>query len=235
MLFPPRHELGPVTSVVLLEKESFLPFIEKRLSKIENDKATGLSVGLFQNRKIGYLTAAYAPQVAIKVEQLKKHFGTTHILRIGTCGGLRSDLSVGTILLHNAAIREEGTSKCYVASEYPAVADVELLNRFSAHLPSQIGITWTTDGRYVETSEKILNFSKLGAVSVEMETSALYVVSSLKAVKALSISVVSDRPIDDLAHDDKGVINKSEYDSKVLPTIEHCIEAACQIMSYSGN
>lgn len=231
MITTPRTDLGPVESVLLLEKDYFFPYMEKHLSQITLDEATGLFIGRFNDIKIGFIKAAFSPQIAIKVEQLNRFFSTRNFIRIGTCGGLDPDLRVGTLLAHSGAVRDEGTSKCYISPDFPAVANFELMRDFTEALSAHVGLTWTTDGRYAETNTKIETMSKLGVISVEMETAALYITTSIKSLKALSLSVISDRPIHDLHHDEKGKIDPKEFQNVVLPRIDECIEKACQLLA----
>jgi nucleoside phosphorylase len=77
------------------------------------------------------------------------------------------------------------------------------------------GMTWTTDGRFVESNEKILRFSGMGIKSVDMETSAVLVVCSVRKVPGFSISIVTDSPIEDLNKSFKGYIKDLEYVKKI--------------------
>ncbi len=151
-----------------------------------------------------------SPFTAILVENFAR-FNVNFAFRLGTCGGISPDLKVGDIVLVDSAIRGEGTSKCYIEESFPAVASYELLNMVAKKmknkgLPFKVGKAWTTDGRFVERDEDILRFSKVGVLCVDMETSAFYVVSDLKNIKALSINIVTDMPINDLGRDIKGIV-----------------------------
>lgn len=47
----------------------------------------------------------------------------THVLRVGTCGGMQENILGGDLVIANGAIRMEGTSREYAPVEYPAVPD----------------------------------------------------------------------------------------------------------------
>ncbi len=231
MIQEPRKDFPRVPSVILLEKEAYVSMAKELVSGLQFDEATGLYAGTVADRKIGFVRASFSPQIAIKVEQLKAHYGTERVVRIGTCGAIDRSLVVGDILAHNSAVRGEGTSNCYLPSRFPAIPDEDLLARFLAALPAKTGITWTTDGRYAESAAKLKRYHAYGVRSVEMETAALYVVARVRELKALSLSVVSDRPIHDLDKPHKGAIDPEEYRRVVLPTIFQCVEKTCALLS----
>ena len=49
--------------------------------------------------------------------------GADTFVRIGTCGGMQTDVKSGDIVIATGAVRMEGTSKEYAPIEYPAVPD----------------------------------------------------------------------------------------------------------------
>ena len=51
-------------------------------------------------------------------------------MRIGTCGGMQTEVKSGDVVIATGAIRMEGTSKEYAPIEYPAVADLDVTNAF---------------------------------------------------------------------------------------------------------
>ena len=54
--------------------------------------------------------------------------GADTFVRIGTCGGMQPEVKSGDIIVATGAIRMEGTSKEYAPIEFPAVADLEVIN-----------------------------------------------------------------------------------------------------------
>ena len=72
-------------------------------------------------------TGIGGPSTGIAVEELSR-IGVTHAIRIGSCGALQKNIHLGDLILVQGAVRDEGTSKTYIDSIYPAVPDYELLN-----------------------------------------------------------------------------------------------------------
>ena len=54
--------------------------------------------------------------------------GADTFIRVGTCGGMDTDVVGGDVVIATGAIRFEGTSKEYCPIEYPAVADLTITN-----------------------------------------------------------------------------------------------------------
>ena len=184
-----------------------------------------------------FLQAHGSSIIACYAEEMRKR-NAGRIYRLGTCGSLQRDAEIGDVVLATAAIRDEGTSNQYVAPYFPAVADPHLVTEFERRLgnkgiPIHTGITWTTDGRFVESNEKISSFSRMGVKSVDMETSALLTVCYLHGIPALSISVVTDRPIDDLEKDFKGEIPDTQRNRIMLS--ERVYQIVSSILDSSNN
>ena len=84
-------------------------------------------VGAYRGARIlAMSTGMGGPSTAIAVEELRR-IGVESLLRIGSCGALQSGIAVGELLLVQAAVRDEGTSRAYVPEGYPAVSDAALL------------------------------------------------------------------------------------------------------------
>lgn len=85
-------------------------------------------------------TGMGGPSTAIGVEELYKT-GVDTMVRIGTCGGMALDVKGGDLVIANAAIRMEGTSKEYVPIEFPAVSDLAVTNAL-VQASKNLGATW---------------------------------------------------------------------------------------------
>jgi uridine phosphorylase len=137
-----------------------------------------------------------APAAVAAVEEMIP-FGLTHLLVVAASGGLQPSLPIGSAILPETAIREEGTSHHYLPPETPARADPDLIQRLEVaarghKLDPPRGLHWTTDAIYREHREKIARYQELGVTSVDMEISALYVLAAYREIKCASIVVISD-------------------------------------------
>ena len=76
-------------------------------------------------------TGIGGPSASIAMEELWR-CGADTFVRIGTCGGMQTEILGGDLIIATGAIRMEGTSKEYAPIEYPAVADIDIVNALRA-------------------------------------------------------------------------------------------------------
>lgn len=139
---------------------------------------------------------------AIALEELV-NVGAETFIRVGTCGGIDVDVKGGDIVIATGAIRMEGTSKEYAPIEFPAVANIDVTNALveaSKRLGYNnfMGVVQCKDSFYgqhdssrmpvnYELENKWEAWKKLGCLASEMESAALFVVSSFLRVKTGSV------------------------------------------------
>lgn len=104
-------------------------------------------------------------------------YGVREIISSGTCGGLEK-FPESTFLVPNKALRDEGTSYHYAAPsrfiEISVKARKAIEETIIDHgMKYQEVITWSTDGFFRETKEKVEYRRNEGCSVVEMECSAL--------------------------------------------------------------
>ena len=141
-------------------------------------------------------TGIGGPSAAIALEELVMS-GADTFIRIGTCGGIQTDVKSGDMVIANGAIRMDGTSREYAPLEFPAISDVEVLNALiyaadNLGVKSHVGVVQSKDSFYGQhspeskpVSYELLNkweaWKNLGALASEMEAATLFVVgASLK-------------------------------------------------------
>ena len=150
-------------------------------------------------------TGMGGPSTAICVEELNM-IGIEYLIRVGTSGGMQLDVEAGDIVVAQGAIRQEGTSKEYLPIEFPAIADLEVTNALvesckDLGLKYHAGVVQCKDSFYGQHSPdrmpvgyELLNkwdaWIKGGALCSEMETSALFTVSSVLRLHAGAVLLV---------------------------------------------
>lgn len=149
--------------------------------------------GTFRGARIlAVSTGMGGPSAAIAVEELRRT-GVTHMIRIGSCGALRSGIRIGDLILAQGAVRDDGASAAYVSPAYPAVSDAEMLflcrkAAAESHIVTHTGIVRSHDSFYVDDQAAINEYwSAKGVLGSDMETATLLTVAGLRGVKALSI------------------------------------------------
>jgi uridine phosphorylase len=143
-------------------------------------------------------TGIGSPSAAICVEELIR-CGADTFIRVGTAGALQPGVEVGDIAITTATVRQEGTTRQYVPLEYPAVADLEVTTALRDAAESlgfryHLGIGHTKDAFYTEAAtdlplqehcrEQWKVWQRAGVLSTSMEAAALFVISSIKRVRA---------------------------------------------------
>ncbi len=139
----------------------------------------GQPIGIIQ----GYVGSAGA---AAQLEELIA-LGFVRFFACGAAGALQKGISLGALIVPNAAIRDEGTSYHYMAPSREVACDPRVLDTVTGclrkrHIPYILGKTWTTDAFYRETEEKIALRRSEGCICVEMETAAFFAVSRFRNV-----------------------------------------------------
>ena len=113
-------------------------------------------------------------------------YGVEKIISTGTCGVL-VNIEENAFLVPVRALRDEGTSYHYATPSRYMEIQIEAVSAIEQIL-EQLGIpyeevmTWTTDGFYRETAEKVAYRKEEGCAVVEMECSALAAVAQLRGV-----------------------------------------------------
>jgi len=143
-------------------------------------------------------TGIGCPSAAIVVEELAR-IGAETFIRVGTTGALQKNIRMGDIVVASAAVRADGTSKIYVPLEFPAVAsfDVSAALQKAARKHGRevhFGLVLSTDAFY-GNSENLKRWSEFGVLAVEMESSVIFTIASLKKLKAGSILAVDGNPL----------------------------------------
>lgn len=124
--------------------------------------------------------------------------GVKNFIVIGTAGGIQTELIIGDVILSTKAIRDEGTSYHYTPVNVEAKPDKTLFNRLAELLEEgeityKVGSTWTIDTPFRETQKEVETYSRNGVLTVEMELSAMFIVSKIRKTKLASVLVVSDK------------------------------------------
>ena len=134
------------------------------------------------------------PSAAIAVEELAKA-GAKVIIRIGTCGGLLKEMQAGDIVIPNAAMCFDGTTREYQPDIKKIEADNEVCEALVLAAKKMgvryfVGVDRTHDAFY-ESTENFVKLAGSGLISSEMECSAVFLVSKMRNLKAGAILVVN--------------------------------------------
>lgn len=134
-------------------------------------------------------------------------YGAGKIISAGSCGALE-DFPEGTFLVPGRALRDEGTSYHYAPpsrfmeiDEAPRRAIQKALARHG--LKYREVTTWSTDGFFRETKEKVAYRKQEGCSVVEMECSALAACAALRGAQWGMILYTADSLSDAEKYDER--------------------------------
>ncbi|MBR1619568.1 uridine phosphorylase [bacterium] len=150
-------------------------------------------------------TGIGGPSAAIALEELVK-CGAQTFIRVGTCGGIDTNVKGGDIVIATGAIRAEGTSREYAPIEFPALANLDVVNSLVESAKKlgfdyHTGVVQCKDSFYgqhspqtMPVSNELLNkweaWKRMGCLASEMESAALFIVASYLRVKIGSVFLV---------------------------------------------
>ncbi|HSJ27892.1 MAG TPA: nucleoside phosphorylase [Acidimicrobiia bacterium] len=142
-----------------------------------------------------------APGAALCFEELHKA-GVKRLIRAGTCGGLQPDVRDGDLVIATGAIRNDGVTAGLVPAAYPALASVDvvtLLRRAVGEAGSRVheGVVLTSAVFYPHDvlGSELGQWASAGAVAVEMECSALFVIGALNGTEVGAVLAVDGNPL----------------------------------------
>lgn len=143
-------------------------------------------------------TGIGGPSAAIALQELV-HCGAHTFVRIGTCGGMQTDVIGGDVVVATGAVRMEGTSREYAPIEYPAIADLDVVNALvtvakDMNISVHTGVVQSKDSFYgqhsplsmpvgYELENKWEAWKRMGCKASEMESAALFIVGSYLRVR----------------------------------------------------
>lgn len=150
-------------------------------------------------------TGIGGPSAAIAMEELVK-CGADTFIRVGTCGGMQVEVKSGDMVIATGAIRMEGTSKEFAPIEYPAVANLDIINALVAAAKKEkfdfhTGVVECKDSFYGQHSPETMPVSyellnkwqawlRMGCLASEMESAALFIIAQHLRVRCGSIFLV---------------------------------------------
>ncbi len=143
-------------------------------------------------------TGMGVPSAAIYITELIRSFGVRKLIRVGTCGGISTEVKMREAILAVGASTDSRTNRTrYNGWDYAATANYDLL-RAAADSADELGIKThvgnlhTSDLFYNSYQNALEVWQRMGILAVEMETAGLYAIAAEERAQALSIVTVSD-------------------------------------------
>ena len=154
--------------------------------------------GNYKGKQVSVMgTGMGCPSIGIYSYELIHFYGVRKLIRVGSCGSIREEVKVGDLVMAMGASTDGNYAHQYgLPGTYSATASYELLAG-AVHSAASHGYSYTvgnvlsSDLFYTETQEW-KEWAKMGVLSIEMESYALYCNASRAGVQALGIFTVSD-------------------------------------------
>lgn len=175
-------------------------------------------------------TGIGGPSAAIAMEELTK-IGADTFIRLGTCGGMQKEVKSGDVVIANAAIRAEGTSKEYAPIEFPAVSTFEITAALKnaadkLGITNHVGVVQCKDSFYGQHEPEKMPISydlenkwqawlRMGTLASEMESAALFTVANYLRVRCGSVFLVVANQEREKAGLENPVVHDTELAIKV--------------------
>lgn len=199
-----RYTGSPVESfrkqIILTNFDYYL----ERFHNLRGDERTqGSAMGVVHSAKADVSIVDFSigsPTAALIIELLSV-VEPKAVLLLGMCGGLHRSLKVGDFILPTAAIRDEGASHHFMATQVPALPTFKVQKFVSQILVEngldyRTGVVHTTDYRFWEFDQKFkAQLYEERALAIDMETATLFVGGFASKVPIGALLLVSDLPL----------------------------------------
>ena len=230
----------PKTCVGFFSKTVMNLFVEKYNAEVideSNENATAkfpvYSVNINGTNIAATHLPVGAPACVGNMEEIIA-LGAKNILAVGCCGCLDKEMEEYSIIIPTSAIRDEGTSYHYAPASEETVLDAKMVEKLENvmkrnKLHYHKGKTWTTDAIFRETRKKVNERISRGAITVDMECSAMNVLCKFRDVNFGQIFYAADM----LANEEYDLRNimksgTEDYDNK-MKIINLAFECALEI------
>ncbi|QZX99771.1 MULTISPECIES: nucleoside phosphorylase [Halobaculum] len=172
-------------------------------------------------------TGIGCPSAAIAIEELH-NVGVETVIRVGTCGGLQTDVEIGDMVVATGSAKEEGTSKRYESETYPAVPDYDTLTALvdAAEANDEdvhVGPIVSDDAFYNESDEYVADWEEAGLLAIEMEASAVFSLARRRGMNAGAICTADGNLV---AGTQKGADSEDELPEKAKNNVGRAIDIA---------
>lgn len=172
----------------------------------------------FKGKRLAFYKARLGAPACVGSFEDVLAFGGKRIILLGNCGVLDRNVEDCGIIIPTEAIRDEGTSYHYAPAADTIPVNRKYIPEFVSVLeefgyPYVTGTTWTTDGFYRETRDKVDSRKKMGAVCVEMECAAMQALCDFRGVEFFQFFYAGDN-LDHSDWDPRSLSGHSRLDDK---------------------
>lgn len=155
--------------------------------------------GFYKGRRVSVMGHGMGiPSCSIYTKELITEYGVKNIIRIGSCGAVRTDVQVRDVIIGMGACTDSKVNRMrFKDHDFAAIADFGLLRHAvtaaeTLGIPVKVGNLFSADLFYTPDPQMFDVMEKFGILGVEMEAAGIYGVAAEYGAKALAICTVSD-------------------------------------------
>jgi len=155
--------------------------------------------GTYKGKRVSVMASGMGmPAIGIYAHELFNFYDVKNIIRVGTAGGLTTDVKIRDVVMGQAAVTNSNWAAQYGTGDVkvPAIASFDLLKKAEAAakeigVEPNIGLIFSSDVFY-DTNTDYDKLRDLGVMATEMESAALYMEATRAGKNALCICTISD-------------------------------------------
>lgn len=156
--------------------------------------------GTYQGKKLSVMGHGMGiPSLSIYATELIKDYGARVIIRVGSCGAIRKDVPMRSVIVAIGAGTDSKVNRMRLLDhDFPAVADFALARRAVEAAERRgkavrVGSVFSTDFFYHPQPQFMDAVERMGMLALEMEVAGLYGVAAEFGARALALLTVSDQ------------------------------------------
>ena len=162
-------------------------------------RAMGGYTGTWRGQRVSVMgTGMGIPSASIYGTELVREYGVKRLIRIGTCGGIASDLQLGDIVLAQGASTDSGVNRSrFKGMDFAAIASYPLLSAVAERarrdgVRVRVGNVFSADLFYGPDPTLVDTLAAMNILGIEMEAAGLYGLAAQYGAEALAVCAVSD-------------------------------------------
>lgn len=138
------------------------------------------------------------PSASIYITELIRFYGVRRLVRVGSCGGISTDVGIRDVVLAVGASTDSVVNRArYGGWDFAATADFGLLRAAAdaaadAGFEVHAGTVHSSDSFYNPVGNALEIWQRMGVLAVEMEAAGLYGIAAEERARALTVLTVSD-------------------------------------------
>lgn len=155
--------------------------------------------GTYKGRRISVMGHGMGiPSCSIYTKELITEFGVKKIIRVGSCGAVRSDIKLRDVVIGMGACTDSKVNRLrFKDHDYAAIADYDMVRNAAdaakaKGISVRVGNLFSADLFYTPDPQMFDVMEKYGILGIEMEAAGIYGVAAEFGAKALAICTVSD-------------------------------------------